>query len=49
MFVIEGLEICSEKDSDSFHDNTHPNDEGKARIAERLGLLIEKALSARLK
>jgi lysophospholipase L1-like esterase len=49
MFVIEGLDICSEKDSDAFHDNVHPDDEGNARIAERLAPIIEKALSRKPK
>jgi len=44
MLVVEGLDIAGEKDADAFHDPTHPNDEGNARMAQRLEPTVGQVL-----
>ncbi|MCX7011717.1 MAG: GDSL-type esterase/lipase family protein [Candidatus Sumerlaeota bacterium] len=42
MFVVEGLDLCGERDKDYFHDSTHPNDEGNQRMADRLAPVVQR-------
>jgi len=42
--VVEGLDLFSEKDVDALNDPLHPNDEGNARVAQRLAPTVEKLL-----
>ena len=46
-FVVEGLDLFGEADKKLFRDPQHPNDEGNELIAQRLVLMVERAVLGR--
>lgn len=46
IFTLEGLVLFGPADADLFHDPLHPNDQGNARIAQRLEPILRPVLLA---